>query len=265
MDMNPADIRPKSSGADSQLPFDVVTLPSRGLLYKEGPLAGKDSVNVYYLTATHEDILTSPNLLQSGKMIDVLLQSVIKEIGVSSGSLLLGDRNAILVWLRSTGYGSDYPVRIRCRNCGESFDHEFNLAELDIKMLDEEPDEDGLFSYVLPVSKKKVRFGLMTGDDDNTIAKIAENKKVNKIKIDNTLTLKMSYMIKEIDGNKDETFIKQFIEKLPVADSRAFRKNLYSIEPGIIMEQDATCSSCNNTTKEVVPIQPNFFWPDIRI
>jgi hypothetical protein len=262
--MNPADIRPKGSDSETQLPFDIVTLPSRGLLYR-GPLEGKESIEVYYLTAIHEDILTSPNLLQSGKMIDVLLKNVIKDKDVLPGRLLLGDRNAILVWLRSTGYGSDYPVKIRCRACGEAYDYEFDLAELDIKSLETPPDENGLFEYFLPISKKKIKFGLMTGDDDNSIAKIIASKKSKNITIDNTLTLKMAYMIKEVDGNADETYIKQFVERLPVKDSRTFRQHLNDIEPGIIMEQDATCSFCGNVAKEVVPIQPNFFWPDVRI
>lgn len=264
--LNPMDMRPKSSGSDTTQPFDVVQLPSKGLLYRTGPLAGKETIEIYYLTAAHEDILTSPNLLATGKMIELLLKAVIKNRDINSEDLVLGDRNAILVWLRSTGYGSEYPVRIRCRSCLETYDHEFDLSELNLKFLETTPDENGLFSTVLPVSKKTVKFSLMTGREENELNDILEKKK-SKIgsPISNATTLKISKLIKEVDGSSDLTLIRNFVSNMSAKDSREFRKVVMDIEPGVILRQEAKCKLCGSISEEVVPINPNFFWPDIQL
>lgn len=264
--MNPRDIRPKASSETTDLPFDTIDLPSRGLLYKSGPLAGNGTVEVFYLTATHEDILTSPNLLQSGKMVDTLLNAVIKNRDVKAEELLLGDRNAILVWLRSTGYGSEYPVKIRCKNCAETYTHEFDLSELNLKTLDEEPDSDGYFSFTLPMSKKAIRFKFLTGKDETEVSDLMASKKSKNVGgIDSSNTEKLCRMIVEIDGNQDPMHIRTFVRSMRAGDSKAFKKYVNQIEPGIIMRQDAKCSSCGNIAEEVVPITPNFFWPDFEL
>jgi len=261
---NIANIRPVSSSTEFEIPFDIVELPSKGLVYPKGSkLHGKDSLEVQYLTATQEDILTSPNLIQTGKMIPALIKSVMRDRTIDVNELILGDRNTILIWLRSTGYGADYPVRLQCSECNAQYEYEFDLSAFDIKTLAVTPDENGYFSFTLPVTKKEIKFRFMTGKDESEIANaISSRRKKLKSQIDPSLTMKMQKLIQSIDGNEDKGDIRKFIAMMPVKDSKAFRQYLLEIEPGVEMKQDAVCSSCGEVTEEVVPIQPNFFWPD---
>jgi hypothetical protein len=261
--LRPGDMKPKSSSAGYEIPFDIVPLPSNGLLYKDGPLAGKDSVEVHYLTAIQEDILTSPNLLSSGKMLDQLVGSVLKDKKIRPEELILGDRNAIIIWLRSTGYGAEYPVGIRCNSCGHEWKHEFDLASLTIRELTEAPDVDGLFSFTMPVLKTKIRFRLLTsGDEMNILKRVEAIQKQQGSSVDHSMSLKMMASICEVDGNRDTLMIKSFVEALPVKDARAFRERVNNLEPGVLMTQDCECPSCGNVTQEVIPVRGNFFWPD---
>ncbi len=261
---NTANIRPAGSSTEFVTPFDLVSLPSKGLVYPKGSkLRDVSELEIQYLTATQEDILTSPNLIQNGKMLTTLIKSVLRNKMIDVNEMVLGDRNTILIWLRSTGYGADYPVRVQCPNCGTVYENEFDLAALNIKEIDVTPDDQGQFSYSLPVTKKEIKFRLMTGHDEDSItATIQSRKKKLKSQIDNSLTMKLEKLIQSIDGNEDRNYIRQFVAGMPVKDSRSFREYLLEIEPGVEMIQDAKCTACGEWSEESVPIQANFFWPD---
>lgn len=265
--LRPGEMRPAGSAPSYETPFDVIELPSLGKLYPEGStMYGKSSLEVQYLTAVQEDILTSPNLLQTGKLLEVLIKSVLRDKKVDPNDMLLGDRNTIIVWLRSTGYGEDYPVQMTCKECNSSYVYEFDLSALDIRKLEAEDVQDGLFSYVLPLCKKEVRFSLMTAADEFNINKTSSNKKLKLgSSIDNSLSMKMALMIKEVAGNTDRDYIRQFISMMRVKDTHAFREYAASIEPGVVMEQECQCPSCGHQSLEVVPIRANFFWPDAGV
>jgi len=258
-----AEIKPKSSNEEYTIPFDIIHLPSKGLLYKDGPLAGVESVEVHYLTAIQEDILTSPNLLQSGKMFDALLSSVLKDKRIDPAKLTLGDRNAIIIWLRSTGYGAEYPAMISCQACGKEWENTFDLSKLKIKELEIEPTSEGYFEYTLPQTKSKVLFRFLTSEDEITIMKKVESaqRKQNQ-QIDNSNSLKMMASIVEVNGSRDPIIIKKFVEFMPIKDARSFREYVNSNEPGVIMTQDCECPACGNESTEVIPIRGNFFWPN---
>ena len=261
---SPANIRPVSSSEKFEIPFDTVDLPSRGLAYpKDSYLHGKTELEVHYLTAIHEDILTSPNLIKSGKMVPTLLKSVIKDKNFDPDELILGDRNTILIWLRSTGYGSEYPIQVMCSNCGTKFKYEFDLASLDIATLEESAGDDGLFSYDFPITKKTVKFKFMTAKEEDRISEtvLDRRKKLNS-KIDNTMSMRMVEVIRSIDGNTDREYIRNFINCLPIKDAHAFRKYYQELEPGVIMKQECTCTNCDNSEEVDVPILANFFWPE---
>ena len=262
-DILKGEMKPKSSTTGMEIPFDVIELPSGGKLYKGTTLEGKSSLEVQYLTAAQEDILTSPNLLQSGKILDVLIKSVLKDKSINPAELLLGDRNMIVTWLRSTGYGEEYIVELSCQSCGHSFENTFDLSTLDVKELEKDPDEDGLFSCKLPVRKNEVKFSLLTsGDELNIMKKIEDRKKITKSQITNASTIRMKYIVKSIDGNSDQMFISNYIDSMPVKDSRFLRKMINELEPGIVMSQLVTCPACGAENMEDIPIRANFFWPD---
>jgi len=261
--MKPSEMKPRNAPQTFEVPFDVIELPSEGKLYKEGSLAGKSSLEIQYLTAKEEDILTSPNLIQSGKLLDVLLKSVIKDKSVKPSELLLGDRNAIIIWLRATGYGEEYPVQMQCRHCGEKYIANFNLSTFEERKLTEDFDVNGLFSFTFPTSKKTILYKLLAAQDEDDIGLMIEDrKKKTNTKIENTLTLKMKYMIKDVDGITDSGVISQFVDTMSLRDTKAFRKKVYSMEPGLIMEQNCKCSECNEFNLEVMPMRSNFFWPE---
>lgn len=257
-----AENRPHASAQEQTRPFDIVPLPSKGLLYKDSPLAGKDSIEVFYLTAKEEDILTAPNLLKSGKVMDHLLRAVLVDKNIDPQQLLLGDRNAILVWLRSTGYGAEYPVKITCSECGESFEHEFDLAALNVRFLEIQPDDDGCFTTELPVTKKTIRVKLFTAADDDAIDETVKKRAKKLGGTGNPMTTRLLAHIQDIEGMTADQ-VRQFIVTLNARDSRHIRKFIADLEPSVIMRQDATCTECGELNEEVViPITTRFFWPD---
>lgn len=265
--LRPGEMKPKgSSHQQVERAFDVIELPSRGKLYNGTTLEGRREIEIYYLTAKDEDILTSPNLVQSGKMIDYLMKSVLKDKTINPDDLLLGDRNMILVWLRSTGYGEDYPVIIKCKECGETFNHTFDLSKMNPIYLEIDPDENNHFTHTLPASKKIVKFRLLTCGDETAIMDSNETKKkkMNQI-IDSTGSLRLMKTIVSIDGSSDPIYLKSFIENMSAKDSRSLREYINSIEPGIDMKQEVTCLHCGNKEYEVAQIRPNFFWPDYGV
>lgn len=244
-----------------EVPFDVIELPSKGLLYP----GRQSTVKVEYLTASDENILTSPNLLKSGKVLDVLLERKVKDSPVPFSDLLLGDRNAIMVWLRATGYGHMYPVRLVDPATVEEFDYEVDLNTLETTSLVVEPNENNEFSFDLPVSKKTIKFRLLTvGDERQIVEKTEKRKRTTKSLISNTLTYRLERQITEVDGNRDPAFISRFIQVLPAMDSLKFREYADEIEPGIELEVDVEGPSGENF-RSPVPLGLNFFWPNARV
>lgn len=245
-----------------QAPFDVIPLPSKGLLYP----GQQGNVKVEYMTAMDENILTSPNLIKSGKVLDVLLDRKVKESPVPFDQLLVGDRNAIMIWLRATGYGEMYPVKLSDPTSGVEFETEIDLTTLKTKELPEgvEPDERGEFSFVLPKSKKKIKFKLLSvGDEKSIVARSEKYEKATKSQISNTLTYRLQSQIKEIDGNRDINFIQQFVNIMPAYDSLKFREYSDSIEPGIDMSVEV--EGPTGPFQATITLGLNFFWPNVRV
>jgi hypothetical protein len=150
-------------------PYDIIPLPSEGKLYKNK----KSKIKVSFLTASDENILTSPNILYSGDFLEILLNRKILEPELRYKDLLPGDRDAIMIWLRATGYGEMYPVTILDEN-NVPFDTEIDLTKLKINNLPVDPDNEGLFPFVLPMSKSIVKFKLLTISEVDELEKIAE-------------------------------------------------------------------------------------------
>jgi hypothetical protein len=150
-------------------PYDVIPLPSEGKLYKNK----KEKIKVAYLTAADENLLTSPNLLGSDDFLEILINRKLLEYDLRYKDLLPGDRDAIMIWLRSTGYGEMYPVTVLDEN-DVPFETEIDLSTLKVKNLNVLPDEDGLFTFVLPVSKSVIKFKLLTMGEIDELVKLAQ-------------------------------------------------------------------------------------------
>tara|TARA_R110000737_G_C14515297_1_gene474390 strand:- start:256 stop:1014 length:759 start_codon:yes stop_codon:yes gene_type:complete len=243
------------------VPFDVIELPSKGLLYQNC----SGSIKIEYMTAEDENILTSPNLVQSGKVLDVLMERKIKEEGLNAKDLLLGDRNAIMVFLRSTAYGEMYPVKLTDPENGEEFETEIDLSTLKVKELGASPDENGTFSFDLPKTGKTVKFRLLTARDEEELVKSEERrKKLLKNQVSQLLTSRLALQIMDVDGNKDKSYIQQFVQYLPAFDSLELRKYMEEIEPGIDLRVDVESPS-GASFRALVPITVRFFWPNVEL
>ena len=243
-----------------KFPTENVTLPSKGLLYsKDSPLA-KGTIEMKYMTAREEDILTNQNYISNGTVIDKLLQSLIVT-NINYDDLLVGDKNAILVAARILGYGADYEFELN----GEQ--HQFDLTKVNDKELDKSLVQDGKneFSYTLPTSKIGVTFKFLTHNDENKINKEIEGMK----KLDNVnsraLSTRMKHMVLSVDGNYEKKVIREFIDTRMLArDSRALRNHIKKIQPDVDLSYKFTDGAGNQKTFEI-PIGINFFWPDVDV
>ena len=207
-----------------------------------------------------ENILTSQNLLRSGKFVDVLLKRKIKNKNIDPKDLLIGDRNAILIWLRATGYGEKYPVTITTED-GEEFESEVDLTKLKQKSLGAKPDENGLFDFELPLSKKRIKFRLLTAKDEDELNKRIQAQQKRKAEFTDTITHKLGMQIMSIDGRSDKEWIFNYVRVMPARDSLALRKYINEIEPGMDLMVSIEGPGGDPMDTFLV-IGPDFFWPE---
>lgn len=240
-------------------PFDVIPLPSKGKIYKNK----KSNVKVSFMTTADENILTSPNLLQSGEFLQILIDRKLLEPELRYRDLHVGDRNAIMLWLRATGYGEMYPVTLIDEN-DEPFETQINLNELKYKNLGAEPDEEGLFDFTFPSSKNHIKFRFLTCGDIDDIEQIVSNEKEEGLPVDNSNLYKLERMIVEIDGSRDREMIKNFSNNMRLIDGRSFDKYVEEIESGVDLNIKVGTPG-GGSIETFLPLNVNFFWPDFRL
>jgi len=236
------------------IPTEVVELPSKGLVYpKSSPLAS-GKIEMKYMTAREEDILTNQNYISNGTVIDKLMQSLIIT-DIDYNELIIGDKNAIMVAARILGYGKEYNFEYR----GEEYN--IDLSKLENKVLDESLFKDGVneFPFTLPSTNTLITFKLLTHGDEKTIDKeIAGLKKINK-ESSPDLSTRLKHMITSVNGDRDLKSIREFVDNYLLArDSRALREHVRKIQPDV----DLTFIS-NGGEEVAIPIGLSFFWPDI--
>ena len=241
-------------------PSEKVTLPSKGLLYdKKSPLS-KGVIEMKYMTAREEDILTNQNLIENDTVIDKLLQSLIVT-PIDYGDLLIGDKNAVLVAARILGYGKDYEFNYN----GEKI--EVDLTTINDKPLDESIIKEGKneFSFTLPVSKVEITFKFLTHKDEKAIDnEIKGLRKINKNSSPEVST-RLKYLITSINGDYEKKTIREFVDtKLLAIDSRALRNHITDLQPDTDLNFEYEDRK-GDTVKIPIPIGVSFFWPDARL
>jgi hypothetical protein len=247
-----------------QVPTDYVDLPSGGAFYPNG----KSKVEIKFLTAEDENILTSSDLIKSGKVLDVLLKNSIVDKDITPDEMLTGDRNAVLIALRITGYGDEYDTKTTCPSCNNVNEMPVLLSSLEKREVSDKPDSNGLFSVQLPKCKANIKFRLLKGSDESRLQKVAElgKKTIGKnLKIQTILTERYLLQIMEVNGNTDKTYIKKFISVMPIADSFFFREYMKEVEPGIDMSHDFECKNCGANYNQDIPITAKLFWPNANV
>lgn len=246
------------------VPHELVPLPSAGKVYPaDSSLHGRETIEIKAMTTKEEDILTSRALLKKGTVISELIKSCLIDKSINSLDMLSGDRNALMVAIRITGYGPEYDVEMECGECGAKAPRTFNLAELPIKRLDADPVLPGsnLFEFVLPMSKKAVRFKFMTGRDEEDMSALSDKQKKLNLGTESNITTSLLYSIVSVDGVEDKSKIANFIKVMPARDSLALRKYMRDAEPGIIMKQEVECPACNHIEEVNMPLGVTFLWP----
>ena len=245
-------------------PTEALSLPSQGLLYPEDSPLRSGIIDVKYMTAKEEDILTSTNLIEQGVVITKLLESVIADPKVKLDDMLLGDKNALLVGTRILGYGKDYEVMITDPDTNERVEYVVDLTKLKDKKIDTKLYSKGnTFEFELPNSKRVLNFKLLTQKDEKEIDEILKDyEKVEKLTgVSYNLTTRLKHQIQSVDGETDQKTIDNFVDNEFLAlDTRAFRKYQETITADIELKFDYT-SQTGNLHKIDIPLGINFFWP----
>lgn len=155
---------------DSSVQYDVIQLPSNGQCYRNKV----DRVPVAYLTAYDENIITSPNLYKDGLVIDFLLKNKIVNNEINVDELVSGDADAIILFLRATSYGPDFPIVVSDPETGEQIESTVDLTTLKPKDFKLIGDENGWFEFVTPIKKDKIKFRYLTRKQEKQLRKVTE-------------------------------------------------------------------------------------------
>jgi uncharacterized protein YeeX (DUF496 family) len=238
--------------SEFNLPTEMVELPSKGLAYPEGHPLREGKVEVKYMTAKEEDILTNQSYIEKGTVLDKLLESVVVS-KINIKDLIIGDKNALLIATRILGYGKDYSFSYM----GESYD--VDLSTLENKEIDESLLSEGnKFFYTLPSSNIDITFKILDGHDETKIEKEIQGlKKINK-NASPELSTRLKYIITSINGDSESRTIRNFVENNFLArDSRSLRNHIKEVQP------DVDLTYITDSNEEItIPIGISFFWPD---
>lgn len=249
-------------------PTEWVDLPSKGKYYPQGhPWHNKEQVEIKYMTAKEEDILASRSLLKKGVAIDRMIKSVCVD-HVNVESLLTGDKNALMVAARVTGYGTDYPVQVGCPVCGARNEVNWDLSNYGIQQPDDEWCKkhsvewtDRGYKITLPKTGCVVNVRFLTGRDEEQLEKLSQNKKKANLG-ESRMTDQFRMMIVDVNGNSDRGLISKFSDQMPAGDSRVLRKSYIDLRPDIDTTIHFVCPDCASESEVDMPMTAQFFWPE---
>ena len=252
--------------AEKKLQTEKVGLPSKGLLYPQDSPLRDGTIEVKYMTAKEEDILTNQSFIKSGVVIDKLLEALVVS-PINFNDILIGDKNAILVAARVYGYGPHYVFNYT--NPGTNEDEE---VMVDLSMVEDKEIDESLvktpgvneFDFELPLSKKKITFKLLTQRDENNIQ--LELKNLRKMKREAELTTRLKHTIVSVDGDTDTSAIREFVDtELLAVDSRALRNYIKDMSPDVDLSFNFEGEDGTVINDVQIPIGVGFFWPDLQV
>jgi len=248
------------------IPTEFVDLPSQGLLYPpDHPLHGADTVEIKHMTAKEEDLLTSEALIRKGLALDRLLQSVLVDKNIKVNDLLVGDKNALLIATRITGYGPRYITNVTCPICNTSKEEEIDLNSLSLKELQTPKNailtEEGTYLISFDELDLKIEVQLLKGSDEQSVGQ--RRQKRRKLKLPETnITDQLEAIIVSVNNMSEPSIIKQFCNAVPASISRKIRTAYEQLMPDIDLTFNFECDSCNHLGKVGMPLTAEFFWPN---
>ena len=270
-DTPPAILQNETPGFAFVVPTEFVALPSEGRLYPENhPLHNQDSIEIKQMTAKEEDMLTSRTLLKKGVALERVIQSLLVDKSINAEDLLVGDRNAIIIAMRVSGYGREYAVQLTCPQCGTTQEENYDLNEATIYTGDElekyqvTPNSDGTFTTVLPRTEATVTFKVLNGHDEKRLAANATSKKSNRRQstYEQGVTAQIAQMVIAVNGDSSVEARRYLVENIPSIDSRHLRRAYRAAAPNVELTYDFECGECGHEQLMEVPLSANFFWPD---
>ena len=248
-------------------PTEIVDLPSKGEGYPDDhPLSGKDYIEIKYMTAKDEDTLSNQSLLRKGIALERVLSNIIVDANIDPLTLLVCDRNAILIKARATAYGADYEATVNCPKCATKnmmiFDLrspkiEGGLTEDSLKFVSYVGD--GLYETKMTGTKFKVRFRLANGEDENRIMEMAVGGRT----VDYGAVEQYKKMIKSVEGYAEEQVIHSYVDNMIVSDAQHLKKCLKECTTSVRITETLVCKKCSNEQEVDVPFGTDFFWPNL--
>ena len=253
-------VNPSLEEKTYNFPTETIDLHSKGLLYpKDNPLSS-GQVEMKYMTAREEDILTNQNYIKRGVVLDKLMQSLIVS-KCNYDDLVVGDKNAIMVASRILGYGKDYTFTY------DKQEVTVDLADIEPKEMDPEhlvEPHVNEFKYTLPHSETHITFKVLTNKDEKAIeAEIKGLKKINKL-ASPELSTRLKQMLLSVNGDDSKKTIRDFVDNHFLArDSRALREHIKEVQPDMDLTFDFYPEDGEDMQESVkIPIGVTFFWPD---
>ena len=245
--------------AEQQYHSEIIDLPSKGKVYsKDSPLSS-GKIELKYMTAREEDILTSQNLIKKGVVIDKLIDALILTDGIKSDDLVLGDKNAVMVAARVLAYGPEYQCDVTNPNTGNVFSHTFNLADCPFKTI-EDNVSGNVFDVTLPISKQKVSFKLLTGKEERIIEEELKNLRKVGSEVTPELTTRLRHTIVSVAGDDTQSVINEFVQNMLSRDSLFLRGEISKVSPDIELQQEIEMGG--DVVKVDIPMTTSFFWPN---
>ena len=255
---------PTTSTSTYTGPTEIIELPSKGIPYPEGHPLKSGKLEMKYMTAKEEDILTNQSYIKQGVVLDKLFQALIVT-PFEYGDLLIGDKNAVMIAARVLGYGAKYETEVSTPSGNKQL-IEIDLTQLNDKEINWDLHTPGKleFEYELPASKHKITVKLLTQADNKKID--AELTGLAKVKKEAPLTTRLKYMITSVDGNTESAFIRKFVDnELLAIDSRSIRNYLSKITPDVELKVSAVDEATGEPFSNSFTVGLDFFWPDAEI
>ena len=247
-------------------PTEIIELPSRGLLYPEGHPLAAGKIEIKYMTAREEDILSTQSYIKQGVVLDKLCEAVIVTKGVKFDDLLVGDKNALLLAARAYGYGPEYETKVTT-SAGNEVPITIDLSSVPHKVFDETLITPHIneFEYTLPKAGNVIKFKILTvGDQKRIDADLKGLRKAQDIYGTQNLTTRFRYMILSVDGNTDKSNINKFIQNMLAVDSRAFREYINKISPDVDLEVEGEDPETGEPFRNNFEIGVDLFYPDFK-